>query len=123
MPDPQDQHITWRHAWQSDWQRLTGAAFNEETWSTYVHPSDQKRIALEYQRCARIGRFVAEYRLRCADGRYRFVVGFLDESPSGGRSWGYIMTIDPDHEHVCIGQFCFCRPTYETIGEVEERSR
>jgi len=76
----------------SAWTRITGRPAAEawgEGWAANVHPDDADAFAACREAMHRNEPFAADYRLRCADGRYATVTdqGYPLEPAPGARSF------------------------------------
>lgn len=97
--------------WASDWHRLTGVPFSPDSWRDLVHPDDLPEVNAEIGRMRVVGKFSAEYRVRCATGCYGRVRGYARRVTGVNGSekwWGYVRALAGDGEHVCLARACFC---------------
>lgn len=92
--------------WRDDWQTFTGSPYDPARWQEFIHPNDRYHVGVEIKRGRETGKFCAEYRILTPKG-YKWVRAFADVLPTG-RSWGYVMEIDSDRKHKCMGPTCFC---------------
>lgn len=98
--------------WRLDWKRLTGVAFDEETWRTFVHPEDVENVAVAIERAiSSRTSFTEEYRLRAKAGHFRWVRGHVTVRSLLSGDYqvvGRIVPLQTDREHSCTSDRCYC---------------
>jgi PAS domain S-box-containing protein len=109
------------------WLDFTGRTLEEEvgdTWAMSAHPDDQAEMTARWrQALERRDEFRAEYRLRRADGSYRWVLEVGVPRHRGGEFLGYVGTATDIHERRSMEQAL--RQVYERehrIAETLQRS-
>lgn len=109
------------------WLEFTGRTLEEEvgdTWAISAHPDDQAEMAARWrQALERRAEFRTEYRLRRADGAYRWVLEVGVPRYGGGEFLGYVGTATDIHERRSMEQAL--RQVYERehrIAETLQRS-
>ena len=74
--------VTDQAAYSTRWKTMLGYADDDilptnDEWKTRIHPDDRQRVAAAMQDylAARTSIYVVEYRLRCKDGSYKWILG------------------------------------------------
>ncbi|MEX2196997.1 MAG: SpoIIE family protein phosphatase [Thermoleophilaceae bacterium] len=119
-----DGHVTFVNR---RWLEFTGRTLEEEvgdTWAMSAHPDDQPEMAARWrQALGRREEFQMEYRLRRADGEYRWVLEVGVPRHRAGEFVGHVGTATDIHERRAMEQSL--RSVYERehrIAEMLQRS-
>lgn len=97
-------HITFNNAWLARTVGADPASFNARDWPGHLHPDDSPRYAAAWDQALCTGQgFKIEYRLKVADGSYRWHVGHATpvRDQAGQVEWwvGTLTDIDAMRRH------------------------
>lgn len=96
--------------WRGDWKLLTGEPFDPSTYAQLIHPDDRERVVAASAALTEGATFFEEYRVRGANGSYRWARGHAKAQQHAGVGVivGRVVPIPTDRTHSCTRELCHC---------------